>query len=175
MSHLLGYVSVGVLTVTVAVGAQTPPQQPPPTQRPTMRTAPAQDQSKVVTVEGCLMREADVPGRKPNVTERAGIGEDYILTTTKMVKGSEPRTVTAPTKPGDTATSSSRGAAAMYEVEGISDDDLKPYLGRRVQIDGAFENLGSPQVTPEGQGSANALVQIRGTMIRPAVGNCAAK
>lgn len=36
------------------------------------------------------MREADVPGRKPNVAERAGIAEDYILTRTKIIKGPRP-------------------------------------------------------------------------------------
>lgn len=160
MSHLLEYVSVSVFAVTAAVGAQAPPAQPPSAQ---------------VTVEGCLMSEADVPGRQPSLTERAGIRQDYILTTTKVVKGSEPRTITAATQPGATSTSTARGAAAMYKVEGVSGDDLKRHLGRRVQIDGVFENLGSAQVTPEGQGPSGALVQIRGTMIRPAAGDCAAK
>ena len=31
------------------------------------------------------MREEDVPGWKPNVAERAGMAEDYILTSTKMI------------------------------------------------------------------------------------------
>ena len=35
------------------------------------------------------MREADVPGRKPNVAERAGIAEDYILTSTRPIQGSK--------------------------------------------------------------------------------------
>jgi hypothetical protein len=36
------------------------------------------------------MREADVPGRKLNIAERAGIGEDYILTNANVVKSSAP-------------------------------------------------------------------------------------
>src|SRR4029453_9626260 len=43
------------------------------------------------TVVGILakhrQREQDVPGRKPNVAERAGVMEDYILTSAKVVKG----------------------------------------------------------------------------------------
>ena len=38
------------------------------------------------------MREDDVPGRKANVAEKVGIGNDYILTSTKIVKGAAPGT-----------------------------------------------------------------------------------
>ncbi len=43
---------------------------------------------QAVTVEGCLVREQAVAGREPNVAERAGIMEDYILTNVKFLKGS---------------------------------------------------------------------------------------
>ena len=69
-------------------------QDPPPAQTPppatTARDSPTPTAAVPVTVEGCLMREPDVPGRKANVAEKVGIGEDFILTSTKMVKGMAP-------------------------------------------------------------------------------------
>jgi hypothetical protein len=127
--------------------------------------------AKTVTVEGCLVREADVPGRKPNITEKAGIAEDYILTSTKVVKGSAP-SAGASAKPGDTPTGTSGMRALMYEVEGIDHDSLKQHVGKRVQIEGTFENL--ERATAPASPTAD-LVQLKGTVIRPASGDCPAK
>ena len=33
----------------------------------------------VTTLAGCLYREESIPGRSPNVAEKAGAGEDFIL------------------------------------------------------------------------------------------------
>ena len=152
--------AASVVAMAVSVAAQTPP---PSTTQP-----PAASPAGAVTVEGCLVREADVPGRKPNVAERAGVTEDYILTTTKMVKGTAP----APSaRPEDRPVGTAGAAAAMYEVEGIDDDKLKPHLGRRVQIDGTFENVNrAPAASPSAD-----LVQLRATSIRPVAGECPPK
>src|SRR5690606_5376471 len=40
--------------------------------------------ARQVTVEGCVMAEDQVAGRDPNFMERAGIGEDYILTNARI-------------------------------------------------------------------------------------------
>ena len=68
-------------------------QTPPPTSG-TPTTTPAQPSTAaagtMVTVEGCVTREADVAGRKPNMAERAGMNEGYVLTDVKMVKGTSP-------------------------------------------------------------------------------------
>ena len=115
------------------------------------------------------MREADVPGRKPSVPERAGIGEDYIVTSVKMVKGTAPRAAAA--KPGDTPTGTS-GATMMYRVEGISADTLKSNVNKRVQIDGAFTDLDRAGAAASGSGD---LVDIKATAIRSVPGECPAK
>jgi hypothetical protein len=151
----------GALALSATVVAQAP--QPPQGQsQATPPAARAQGQAQAVTVEGCLVREADVPGRKPNVAERAGIAEDYILTTTKMVKGSAP--------------AAKAGAkAGMYEVEGLDDEQLKPHLGHRVQLDGTFENVDRASAPPERGTPADDLVEIRATAIRHVAANCPAK
>jgi hypothetical protein len=114
------------------------------------------------------VREADVPGRKPNIAERAGVTEDYILTSSKMVKGSAPGAAAA--RPEDRPVGTAGSAAAMYEVEGVDEDKLKPHLGRRVQIDGTFENVNRNPTGP-----ADELVELRATMIRPVPGECPPK
>ncbi len=40
--------------------------------------------NRAIAVRGCLLQERDVPGRQPNVAERMGIGEDFILTNAKL-------------------------------------------------------------------------------------------
>lgn len=174
--NLFGCALAGALAVTATVAAQNPPQQPTPRTPTTQDPARTQDQARMVTVEGCLMREADVPGRRPNIAERAGITEDYILTSTRMVKGSAPQGGTAAqARPGDTPTGTAGTQGAMYEVEGINDDQLKQHIGRRVQIDGTFENVDRARATPERGTPADDLVEIRGTAIRQVAGDCPAK
>lgn len=175
--YLLGCGLAGTLALTATVAAQNSQTQPPtPPRTPTTQDpARPQDQARMVTVEGCLLREADVPGRKPNVAERVGIGEDYILTSTKMVKGTAPAGTTAQARPGDTPTGTTRTQAAMYEVEGIDDERLKQHVGRRVQIDGTFENVDRARATPERGTPADDLVEIRGTTIRQVAGECPTK
>lgn len=172
--YCFGCALAGALAITATVAAQEPQTYPRTPQPPTTQ-APAQDQARMVTVEGCLMREADVPGRRPNVAERAGIGEDYILTSTKMVKGSAPTTNIAQGRPGDTPTGTSGTRAAMYEVQGIDDTELKEHAGHRVQIDGTFENVDRAKATPEPGTPADDLVELRGTTIRQVAGDCPAK
>ena len=107
------------------------------------------------------MREDDVPGRKSNVAERVGVGEDYILTSTKMVKGSAP---SAPA--GGAVGTSGTTSGAMYDVNGIDDETLKKHINRRVRVDGTFDNLDA---------KGNELIEIRATGIRPVSGECPPK
>ena len=161
----------GMLALSATVVAQAPP--PPKSQSPAKApaAAPAARAQGGVTVEGCLVREADVPGRKPNVAERAGIAEDYILTSTKMVKGSAP----AATPAADKSAGKAGSRAGMYEVEGLDDERLKPHVGHRVQIDGTFENVDRARATPERGTPADDLVEIHASAIRQVAGNCPAK
>jgi hypothetical protein len=82
---------------------------------------------RVLTVTGCLQAEKDVPGRRPSVTERAGMGEDYILTNVKMSQG---------------ASTSGIGLGSMYQIKGgtVKEDDLKKHLGHQVEVVGSIEN-----------------------------------
>ena len=174
--HRFGAVLAGAVALAASVAAHNPQPQEPKTQPPTGQSQPrTQEQARTVTVEGCLMREADVPGRRPNVAERAGIAEDYILANAKMIKGSAPETGTAQRSREETPTGTAGTTGTMYEIEGIDDERLKQHVGRRVQIDGTFENVDRARATPEKRTPADDLVELRGTTIRQVEGECRAK
>jgi len=78
----------------------------------------------MMTIVGCLKEEKDVVGLKPNVAERAGITEDYILTSVKAAPGSAV---------------SGLALGAMYEIEGIADGELKKHLNHQVEIQGRMD------------------------------------
>lgn len=166
--YLFGWLAAGVFALVASVAAQYP--QTTPQTQPQTRTPTAQSQP-VVTVEGCLMREQDVPGRKPNVAERAGVMEDYILTNAKVVKGSAPPAASTQAKPAEPTGTSGTISAPMYDVKGIDDARLKQLVGKRVEIEGTFADLEkSPSAKP-----TEDLVDIRGTTIRQTSGECPPK
>ena len=152
-------VCTGLATMALAVGAAA---QAPQTQPPTRPAAPQTSSTATVTVEGCLVREQDVPGRKPNIVERQGVMEDYILTSTKIVKGAD--------KP--TGTAGSSAASRMYQVKGIDDKMLKSLVGKRVQVEGTLKDLDEPAKPAPG---AEDLADIQGASIRQVSGECPAK
>jgi hypothetical protein len=160
MRLLVGACALSAVTALsaglAAQGAAGTPQSQPP--------AAAAAQSGTVTVEGCLAREDEIPGRKPNIAERQGIMEDYILTSTKIVKGSAPKAADRPTGTAGTAP-----LTAMYHVKGLNDDRLKPLLGRRVQVEGTLQDLDKPA------GGSTDLPDIQATTIRQVTGDCPAK
>jgi hypothetical protein len=106
--------------------SQTPPRAPD--------TAAAAQPGSDITLVGCLYREREIPGRAPNVVERLGVGEDYVL---------------ADARP---AGSQTQGLATgrMYKVENINDEQLGALAGRRVEVIGRIDSAQS-DVTPGGR------------------------
>ena len=160
MAVLLSHFALAT-TAAVAARTQTPSAVPP--------TAVA------VTVEGCLFKEVDVPGRHvpEQMRSRTVTDEDYVLSGTKMIKGTKPpSTATSPPdKPvGDSITSTDSNST-MYKVKGAS-LKLDEHAGHRVQIDGTFdhqERAGKPT------SFAFDLVTLNGTALRPVSGECPKK
>ena len=86
----------------------------------------------MATLTGCVYREKDVPGRAPNVAERAGVMEDYIL--------ADIRPASAPAgTAGATGTSGSDVKAPMYKLELIADEKLQAVVGKRVEVTGKID------------------------------------
>ena len=130
-------VTVSTVALLFAAGlAQGAGQTPPPK---TPRTPPSSDVKvqPTTTLVGCLYREDQIPGRKPNIAERAGILEDYIL-----VDASIPSTAA---KPGPTGSVPVSGN--IYKVEGPPDDRLKALVGKRVEVTGRIDPEGGAAAT----------------------------
>ena len=78
--------AAAVMAMSIAsLGAQTP-QQPPTQprrrsrrQRRRLRPRRPTQNMATTTIQGCVYKEQDIPGRSPNVAEKAGVMEDYIL------------------------------------------------------------------------------------------------
>jgi hypothetical protein len=162
--HLISrwLIALGLAGALMAsLGAQEPSKSAPPKQQPA-----ASDTPVAVTVEGCLRHEEDVPGRKPNVAEKAGVTQDYVLTDIKLVKGSVPA-LSGGGKPGEAV--GTAGVSKMLDVEGLTGDELKKHAGQRVQIDGMID----PKDVREHQGKIDDLPDIDGKAIRSVSGTCA--
>ena len=171
-SRIIGSTALASLALAIGVAAQAPASSQPPATQPQTQTATKPTQAAgaaMVTIEGCLVREKDVPGRKPNIVERQGVMEDYILTSTKMVKGSAPTASTRPDRPTGTAgTAGSR----MYQVKGIDDAKLQALVGKRVQVEGTLADLDEPAAPSPG---AEDLADIESSSIRQVSGECPSK
>jgi hypothetical protein len=157
------FLSATAMAAAMTLNAQTPtPQTPqtPTTQPQTDRQRTGTDtqrtgmQQQAVTVTGCLKEEKDVPGRQPNMAERAGMGEDYILTNVKMGQGSK---------------TSAIGLSAMYQVKGIDDSELKKHLNHQVEVMGQVSgsangsNMGASRGATGTTGTTGSTMGTTGT------------
>ena len=96
----------------------------------TFATSTLSAQSASTTLIGCVYQEKDVPGRAPNVAERAGILEDYILAELSPAEAA---------KPSGTTGSSVPTTYSMYKLEKAADSQLKAMVGKRVEVTGKID------------------------------------
>jgi hypothetical protein len=140
------YILTGALAAACSgtfLAAQSAQQSPSQTQpRPDVQSA---SQSTSTTVTGCVYREQDVPGRAPNIAERAGILEDYILAEVTGEAGSSGaanaagRATAGTSGAGNAAATGTSGAGRMYKLEFVDDARLKSLVGKRVEVSGKID------------------------------------
>src|SRR3990170_2022007 len=139
MNYRIPLTTLAVVSIAAFAAAQNAAPPRPDPQTPSVTVQPT------TTLVGCLYRENQVPGRKPNIVERAGVLEDYILADAAA----------SPEAPGATAGTSGTSASVpasgnMYKIEKIPDERLKSLVGKRVEVKGKI----NPQRRPPGPGSA---------------------
>jgi hypothetical protein len=122
-SLAIGMVSAASVTLGAQAPQSAPTPQPPDNRQPTITQTPtrAMPANPTMTISGCLLQEKDVAGLTPNIAERAGVTEDYILTDVKMSPSS---------------TVSGIGVSTRYEIEGIAEAELKKHLNHQVELTG---------------------------------------
>ena len=123
---------LGAAVVTSVVAAQTPgtPQTQPPSQTPSSaQDRMGMDDERTITVTGCLQKEADVPGFEPNVAERAGILEDYLLTNARASSS----TSTSSAQRSGAASGQSSQSASGQSSQGASGQSSQSASGQSSQ------------------------------------------
>jgi hypothetical protein len=166
-SRTIPAVFVSALCATVSFAGQAPSPAPTAAPRSTTQIVGAQTLT-TVTMTGCLYHEKSVPGRTPNVVEKAGVLEDYILADASM--------------PADEGKSSTLATGNMYKVENIADDKLSALVGKRVEVAGKIDpeggGLGRAATGPtpdKGLGPDKVnLPEFEATSIKEVAGTCPA-
>jgi hypothetical protein len=123
----------GLVLSAQAPAPATQPQRPQP---PTV----ASTQQAATTIVGCVYEEKDVPGRSPNIAEKAGVLEDYILA---EIRPSAPTAT-----PGAAATSGGSQLGTMYKLEHADDSKLKAVVGKRVEVTGRIDREAGDSAAP---------------------------
>jgi len=139
--------AAAAICATAMLSAQTPatgaaPQIPPAVQsaRPSPQsTTTDRAAESPVTLTGCLVREQNVPGLPPNDADHAGRMDDYILTeaSSSSPEAAKPGS-SAPGAVGTSGTASTATAhnGAMFKIQGLSEMQMKPLAGKRVEVVG---------------------------------------
>ena len=156
MNKRLKLIAIGMLSAaSVTLGAQSPQSaptpQPPDNRQPTITQTPtrAQPANPTMTISGCLLQEKDVAGLKPNVAERTGVTEDYILTDVKMSPSSSVSGIAVSTR---------------YEIEGIAEAELQKHLNHQVELTG--------QITQAAATSSDSTPDFRATSLKMLAATC---
>jgi len=142
----------GVMTLSAQAPQSTPaPQAQSAAERPAAADAATSSPAQTLTIVGCLKPEDAVPGLKPNIVERAGVSEDYILTDVRMSPSSAVSGI---------------GLAPKYEVEGIARTELKKHINHQVELTGTI-------ITP-GDTKGNDAPDFKATNLKMLSATCAA-
>lgn len=153
-----GLFTVGLVNLSAQTPTPSSPQTPAPKPSMTQPATPSAAQAgATMTIVGCLKEEKDVAGLKPNVAERAGITEDYILTSVKAAPGSAV---------------SGLALGAMYEIEGIAEAELKKHLNHQVEIQGRIE---ASDVAPTGDRDRKDVPDFNATSLKMLAATCPAQ
>ena len=124
--------AAALMAVSVAgVNAQSTGSQTPQTQTP---QTPTTQSMATTTLKGCVYKENAIPGRTPNVAEKAGVLEDYILVVSPSASATATGTATATQTP--TGTSGAVTAHKAFKLEKIADERLSAMVGKMVEVTG---------------------------------------
>ena len=150
--------------------AQITPQTGRPPQPTTQQPRPTASAGPTMTLTGCLYREDSIPGRIPNVAEKAGVLEDYILADATTRDSNRPldRPIAEAGQPPAGATAG-LATGRMYKVTKLDDERLKTLVGKRVEITGTIKPDADVRPGEKPAGFEN-LPNIEGTSIHESAG-----
>lgn len=160
--------SVQLLLLVAALAGGTSAGQQPTTAPPKPSSNTPDDRLATpaippkVSVDGCVATGAEV-GRKADLREKTGLDDHFVLVAARVVTGKGPLVATsAPQKAG----------GSMFKISGLTDEQVKIHVGRRVRIEGSFGNLEQSSVATDALPQDN-LVELNVATIRQVPGDCA--
>ena len=135
---VMAFSIAGVQAQSTTPQTQTPQTQTPQTQQSTT--------GQTTTLRGCVYEEKDIPGRSPNVAERAGVMEDYILVPQASASASTGAATSGTAGTAGTATSGTAGTSGAmaskhkaFKLEHAADEQLKAMVGKMVEVTGKID------------------------------------
>lgn len=155
MKMRIAGIAVVACSVSVAAFAQTNSRNPKDT----------------MTLVGCLVGESDyrrAHGLGKGALGGVGLGDEFVLVdaTTAPAAGaaerasSEPSsTAAAATPPAGATRCSETGSGKAYRLTGKREDELKPFVGRRIEVTGSFDHERDAK-TDAGQTNAKLPAEI---------------
>ncbi len=166
MMWMSGAAAVMALSISgVQAQSTTPQTQTPQTSSPS-QSATAQ----TTTLRGCVYDEKDIPGRSPNVAERAGVMEDYILVPQASASASTGTATSGTAGTSGTATSGTAGTSGAmaskhkaFKLEHAADEQLKAMVGKMVEVTGKIDAEAGDSNRATGAASSAAGSAARST------------
>jgi hypothetical protein len=160
------------VAIAVPLAAQEPQPRSPQTSTPPSQAAAP---NAAVSIEGCLMREIDVPGRHvpDGVRSRTNTDNDFVLVDAKpaqSAKSAAPTESPQPDTPVGTSGSVST-SPVMYKVKNVDAAQLEEHKNHRVRIQGTLDRTDR---TNNPETFAGDLVLLRGSAIEKIEGTCPA-
>jgi len=162
--------AAAILCIGALNSAQIAPQGQRAPQPRSQQPRPDPIAGPVTTLDGCLYREDSISGRKPNVAEKAGVLEDYILAdaTPAREHNRPPDRPIAEAGQPPAAPTAGLASGRMYKVTKIEDGRLKELLGKRVEVTGTIKP--DNDAKPADHSTNTNLPNIEGTSIREVAG-----
>ena len=155
----------------------------PQTQTPTSQQATGtQMAGQTTTLRGCVYKEQDIPGRAPNVAERAGVMEDYILVpsmdhsqhsgamsgstgaaTSGTATGSTTGSTTGQATAGTSGTMTAHTNHKAFKLEKIADERLRAMVGKMVEVTGKIDAEASDTARTSGAATTGSATGTTGS------------
>ena len=126
-------VTLGMVASAQSTGQ--PPAQPPATAQAPAQQPPAKAPEQQVTLVGCVQTEDDY--RKAHNLAKGGVvgtgvgsGNEFVLISASMSSAGAPAA---------TGTAGTTAEGSAFEISGPKEADLKPFVGKRVEITGKLK------------------------------------
>jgi len=152
----------GVIAAAFVVSATAFAQSESRSSSEPQRQASAANSS--MTVVGCLIRETDyrrAHGLGKGAIGGLGLGDEFVL-----VDATESSSTLA-ARPTSSSTCAESGSGKAYRMTGKAEEQLKPFVGRRIEVTGQFDHERDAK-TAAGQTDAKLPPEIRIASFREA-------